>query len=424
MRIIAPLRSPAVAMLWGGLSLSAVGDQLYVVALSWIAVGAFGPLAGLLNAFGALCLLATALLAGRWADGWEQRRAMIGADLVRALALLGVVLAWSVTGSPSAVALAAAVAVLGAGQAVFRPALGALVPALVEARALPATNALLDTTERIARLLGPGLVGVLAAALPARHFLTADAVSFLLSAAALAGLAWLRPVAPLRRTGPREGLAAGVARGFRVVWRHRLLRLVLLVSGLNNGAWFAALFLGVPLLIGRAGVTGPGGTGLGAYGLVISSYGCTNLLATLVVGSREMPARPDRQVFGGMALVGAGLALLGLAPALAAALGLGHAALLPLMCAAAAIAAPGGPMQDVPVAVLRQTELPRPEIPAAMRAFLVANTGGTLVAMALAPALFSLLPVTLGVGLCGAAMMASGAAGLLLGVRSRVVVQG
>jgi MFS transporter, DHA3 family, macrolide efflux protein len=408
MRIIAPLSNAPVALLWVGLSLSAIGDQLYVVALNWIAVGVFGAAAGYLNALGAACLLVTALFVGRWADRWEQRRAMIGADLARAGVLLLAVLGWETTGVPSASGLALVVAVLGAGQAVFRPAMQALLPALAEAPALPATNALFDTTERIARLLGPGLVGLLAGLLPTRHFLTADAATFLLSAAVLALLARLRALPPLRRGGAREGVLAGIARGFRTVARHDVLRFVLLVTGVLSGAWFAALFLGLPLAIAQYNVTGPGGTGLGAYGLVISAYGCTNLLATLAVGSRDMPSRPGRQIFAGNMLVGAGLALLGLVPAI----GLPHGLVLPGLCGAAAIAAPGGPMQDIPVAVLRQTELPRAEVPAAMRAFLVANNGGVLVAMALAPALFALLPVPAGIALCGGAMIAVGAAGL------------
>ena len=50
MRIFHPLRGAPVALLWGGLSLSALGDQLYAVALTWIAVGVFGANAGYLSA--------------------------------------------------------------------------------------------------------------------------------------------------------------------------------------------------------------------------------------------------------------------------------------------------------------------------------------------------------------------------------------
>ena len=37
MRVLAPLRQKDIALLWGGLAISAVGDQLYLVALVWIA---------------------------------------------------------------------------------------------------------------------------------------------------------------------------------------------------------------------------------------------------------------------------------------------------------------------------------------------------------------------------------------------------
>ena len=398
--ILAPLRSRAVALLWGGLAFSAVGDQFYAVALSWTAVGVFGAWAGLLTALGAGCLLVTALFVGRWADGWDQRRAMVGADLVRACAVLGVVAAWEVTGGPSGVGLVVAVVVLGAAQAVFRPAFQAVMPGLVPVGELPAANALFDTTERIARLVGPGLVGVLAAVLPTRHFLTADAVTFLGSALVLIGRVGVR--APLRR----DGAPAGVLRGFRVVGAHPVLGVLMWVNGVANGAWMAVIYLGLPLALERYGVTGPGGTGLGAYGLVISAYGCTNLLATLVVGSRAMPVRPAPQIFGGSVVVGVGIGLMGVV------VGLPHVWVLPGLCVVAAVAAPGGPMGDVPGAVLRQTELPRDDVPAAMRAYLVVNNLGVLVGMVVAPVLFTVVGVAPGIVVCGGLMVAAGLWGL------------
>ena len=87
MRIVHPLRSARVALLWGGLSFSALGDQLYAVALTWIAVGVFGRNAGYLSALQALAVLLAVLGIGRWADRWDQLRSMIGADLARACAL-------------------------------------------------------------------------------------------------------------------------------------------------------------------------------------------------------------------------------------------------------------------------------------------------------------------------------------------------
>lgn len=99
------------------------------------------------------------LLAERWADRLDRRRAMAGAA--------GPV---------------AAIVVLSAGEAVLRPALAALLP---DRDSLPAADALFDITERTARLLGPGLVGLLGGVIPIVHFFTLDAATFLVSAGAV-----------------------------------------------------------------------------------------------------------------------------------------------------------------------------------------------------------------------------------------------
>lgn len=406
--LLRPLRQPTMALLWGGLALSSVGDQAYAVAFTWIAVEAFGPAAGWLAAAGPLMMLLTLVLGGRVADGWAPLRAMLGADVIRAAVLFGVVAAWSASGGPPAAALVAAVAVLGAGQAVFRPALQSVIPALVaDASTLPAANALLDATERIARLLGPALVGALVLVLPIRHMLTVNALTYLASAAALLAIQRHARLPAAQPASPGS-LLASMLHGVRVVRRHRLLGFVLAGKGPLNGAWYAVFFLILPLMVTRNGLTGPGGSGVGAYGAVISAYGCTNLLANLVVGSRPMPARPGRQIFIGNLCMGIGF----LALALIEAFRLPPAALLQAYAAIAAFCAVGGPMQDIPVAVLTQTELPRPDIQAAARAYIAANQVGFLLGLVIAPALLGVLPISIVVALCAVPYTLFAAVGL------------
>ena len=410
MRILQPLRDGAVAALWGGLATAAIGDQLYTVALSWIAVAVFGTAAGYLGALQAVVVLATALLCGRWADRQAHRPVMIAADLVRATVLFLVVATWATLGYPPAWGLVLAVFVLAAGQAFFRPALQAIVPELVTSFAmLPATNALLDTTERIARLLGPGLVALLAASLPMMHFLSLDAATFLVSALAMLLIGRIRHFEVPSVIGRNAPIVASMTRGFRAMWRHRLLAYVLLTCGVTNGAWYAAMFLGLPLMIDRMGIVGPGGTGLGAYGLVISTYGSTNLLTTLIVGGRNLPLRPARLMCSGNIIFGVGVALLGGAMLLP----LPASARLPCLLVTAAFAAIGGPMSDITIATLRQTLLARGDIAPAMRAYMVMNNVGLLAAMLIAPGgmdAFGIAPVIV---MCGTIVAVIGGIGLL-----------
>jgi hypothetical protein len=403
-RIFHPLRNPSVALLWSGLSLSTLGDQLFAIALTWIAVGVFGSAAGYLSAFQALVLLLAVLGIGRWADRWHRQYSMVGADLARAAILVLIVTLWLATGAPSAAELVCAILVLAVGQAVFQPALQSVLPSLVsDASLLPAANGLLDTTDRTARLLGPGLIALLAGVLPVVHFLTLDALSFLASATALLLITRRHPgTLPDRRVG-LEAVWLGIIRGCRAMRAHPLLGYVLATTGLLSGAWYSVFFLDLPLLMERQ----PGGDGLRYYGMVLSAYGCTNLAATLFFGGRALPSRPQFQMFSGNLLVGSGMVLMGLASLSP------PEWRLPGMLAAAAVGAVGGPMKDIPVAVLRQTRLRPADMAAAMRTYMAANSAGILLAMLLAPAAIGIAGVVPVVVACGAAVMGIGVGGLV-----------
>ncbi len=403
MRVLHPLRTAPTALLWAGLSLSAIGDQLYIVGVGWIGVGLFGADAGYLTALQFVVLLLAALGVGRWADRWEQRRGMIGADLIRAATLLAVVAAWLAAGAPSATGLIVTIIVLALCQAVFQPALQTVLPGIVADTAmLPAANGLLDATDRSARLIGPGLIGVLAGFVPTVHFLTIDAISFLCSAAALLWIGRLRPGLTSPRATAHEAAWRGVLRGMRALCAYPLLGYNLRVTGLMNGAWYSLFFFALPLAIEQRGIHGPGGTGLGAFGLVISAYGSTNLAATMVFGSRLMPARPQFQMYGGSLITGFGMMLIG--PALL----LPADWVLPGLMAASAFSAIGGPMSDIPMAVLRQTRVAPADMAAAMRAIMAATSAGKLVALLLVPGVITavgVVPVIVG---CGAVVVAVG----------------
>ena len=130
---------------------------------------------------------------------------------------------------------------------------------------LPAANALVDSAERIARLAGPLiLIGALAGLLPEKHFLTLDALSFVVAAIATV----LLPAARPRTTAPVGRGRDALLRGFIALRRDSLLHDCWNVAAIANGTWMVTFFLCVPLAIGRASATGFGGSGLGAFGLV------------------------------------------------------------------------------------------------------------------------------------------------------------
>ena len=393
-----------MALLWAALATSAIGDQIFLVALSWVAVASLGTQAGYLTALQPATILMVALFVGRAADRIEPRGMMVAADLLRAAVLAALVAAWIWRGQPPAWALVAAVLALAAGHALFRPALQAAIPPLVgHPSLLPATNALLDSTERIARLLGPGLVGLLGAALPAVHFVTFDIATFVLSAAAVSVIRLRRKLARPALSGAPPSLRDSLLQGLRAVRGQPILMFALLCNSAPvAGIWWAAMFLAVPLVLG----TTP--RGLASFGLVISAYGSTNLLATLLFGGLALPRRPGWLLFGADVVLGGGIVAMGLAARL-----LPDAWLVPGLCAGAAFGAVGGPMADIPTAVLRQTRLALADQAAAMRAWLVATNLGTLVCLALAPLVFASFGVPAAMVAGGLIMTGCGVAGLL-----------
>lgn len=378
--LLRPLAHRPTALLWAGLAGAAVGDELFRVVLGYVAVRTLGPEAGYLAVAQAAATLATLLLGARALDRAAPLRVMLGADLLRAAALAGLALAWLAFGAPPAWALFATIVALGAGLAAFRPAMQAALPVLAGDRAmLPAANALMDTTERLARLAGPGLLVLAAAVMAEVHFVTVNMATFLLSALAVLLIARTRAV-PAAGTGG-ESLLDAALRGVRAVRRHALLGFMLAVVGLQNGVWIAVYYLALPLHLERSFGT----AGLPAFGTVIAAYGVGNLAGTLVLGNLGLPARPARRVFLGILLFGA------------ATMAMAGAMLLPAgwqvagIALAAAVAAIGGPMQDIVVATLRQTDLAREDVAAAVRAHMVSVQLGTVVAMLAAPALVAAL---------------------------------
>ena len=409
MRLLRPLRDRPIALLWAGLTTSAIGDYLFSMALTWVAVGVFGAAAGYLTALEAAIVLLTLLGCGHWADRRHPRSVMIAADIGRALALIVVMLAWLAAGRPPAWGLIVVVLILAIGQALFRPALQATVPGLVTDRGLlPATNALLDATERIARLSGRGAVVLLAGLLPLAHFLTLDAASFIVSAVAILSIGRLRTL-PYARPADAEDAVAAIARGFRAMRQHALLEYVLCWYFVASGATYAALYLALPLMIEHWGMAGPGGSGLSAYGLVITAYGCSNLLSMLVVGNLTLPSRPGLRMVIGNLTVGTGTLLLGVMMALPMPI----SARLPCLMAVAVMTAIGGPMSDITIATLRQTLLPAADMAAAMRANMTMLNLGLLIGMLLAPGIYHAIGVAPGVMLYGTVMMLTGAIGML-----------
>jgi MFS family permease len=127
-----------------------------------------------------LPIVVVGFLLGPLVDRLSRRRLMIASDLVR----FGVFCVLPFAGSAAMIVGLAAVAGLATG--LFRPALYAGVPNLVDEQDLPSANSLLQSVENLTWALAPLIGGVLVAASSPDFAYGVNAVTFLVSAALLA----------------------------------------------------------------------------------------------------------------------------------------------------------------------------------------------------------------------------------------------
>lgn len=197
-------------LLWVGQTVSAIGDQIFPIAVTLKVIhagGSEGDL-GLVLLGRSLAMVLFLVVGGVWADRVSRTRVMIGSDLFRAAAVLGLALT---PGDIPIGVLTLMTFVVGGGEAFFRPAYGAVLPSVVPSERLAQANAFTSVSMKTSLILGPALGGFVVAVAGPGWALGIDAATFLVSMATLLRIAEPpRPLRTSRRSGVREALE-GVA---------------------------------------------------------------------------------------------------------------------------------------------------------------------------------------------------------------------
>ncbi|KAF5997819.1 MFS transporter [Streptomyces sp. WAC00263] len=272
-------RDPNVLRWVGAYTSSAVGDNVYYIALSWAAVQAGTPAqAGLVSAAGAVPRALLMLGGGVVADRFGPRRVVVGSGAVRCALVLtaaGLLLATS----PGLWALGTVAVLFGVVDAVFLPAAGAL-PALLAPRSqLARVQGMRGLATRLAAVLG-GPLGGLGVALGG----TAGAfgLAALLIGVSLPMLLTIRVGRlPADDDKARGAVMAELRDGLGRIRRHPVLRPLVLAIALSDLGFVGPMNLGLALLSQQRGwgASGMGwvlagfGTGAGAASLLLALRG-------------------------------------------------------------------------------------------------------------------------------------------------------
>ena len=315
MSFLRALRIRSFALLWAGQTISRLGDSLYRIALSWWILERTGSAAamGLLAVFSFVPMLLFLLVGGVVVDRLSRFRIMLVSDLVNTV-VVGLVTVLAVTDRLELWHIYAASVVFGLAEAFFAPAYNASVPQIVPPEERPSANSLTSLSWQLSGVVGPALGAFIVAAGGTSLAFGLDSLSFLVSAACLIPLRFIRltTVPAEQRSSPLSDLRAGL----RTVAASPWLWMSILVFAGVNVTEAGPRNIALPFLIHDHL-----GLNVEALGLVASVFSIGSIAGAVVLGRARKLRRRGLLMYGATALGGLTVVLYGLAPNLGVLLG-------------------------------------------------------------------------------------------------------
>ena len=339
------------------------------------------------------------------ADRYPKKLVMIGADVVRAALVFGAVALIALDG-PSLAVYALALATAWTGQA-FRPAQAALLPSLAtNPQELTGANVVASTIESVGFFLGPAIAGLLLAVADVEIVLAFNAMTFVWSAAMLAGLPRSFGRYRERTRSSRQpstttmsdddehaGIVADLTAGFWAITRNPHLRLITGLYTAQAVVAGASVVFGVTIALELLDL---GESGVGVLDAVLGVGGLIGSVLAMGLARRQRLASD----FGvGVVLWSAPLVLIAASPTLVSAL------------AAMFLIGVGNSLVDINAYTIIQRMAPADVMGRVFGALESIAIGGMALGAVLMPVLIEVVGVRGGLLIIGAAVAALAVAG-------------
>lgn len=212
-----------------GQTVSLFGSSLVQYAILWYLTleTRSGVVLTLATAFGFLPQAAMSVFGGVWADRYNRKLLLIGADATIAVTTLVLaVLLWR--GEDGLWLIYAALAIRSLGAGIQMPAVGALLPQIVPVEHLMRVNGINASIQSAMTLLSPAAAAALFAWLGLQAVLVVDVATAAVGIALVA----LIPVATLVASSERGGYFDDLRDGIRYIRRHAIILRVLVFFAL------------------------------------------------------------------------------------------------------------------------------------------------------------------------------------------------
>jgi MFS family permease len=313
--LLHPLRIRDFRLLFGGETISILGDQFHFVALAWLALQLTGSglVLGTVLMTAAIPRAVLMLLGGAFSDRFSPRSLIWVSNVIRGV-VVAVIAALVLSGNAELWQLYVLAAIFGIVDAFFYPAISTILPMLVPERQLPAANALVQGAQQLTGLIGPALAGILVAVHIGAAFVI-DAATFGIAAVTALLLGGGRRHPPQGDAAP--GLIGTIGDGVAATWRDPAVRGIVLLIGAFNFALLGPFIVGLAWLADNRFAGGSAD-----FGILIAAWGGGALVGTIVGGSIRRVPRLGVVILSMAVVLGIGLSLIGLAPNVLVALAL------------------------------------------------------------------------------------------------------
>jgi MFS family permease len=235
------------SLLFAGQIISQIGDSMYTIALLWLLLEFTGSKStmGFVTMISYLPMLVFGLFAGVLVDMFNRRRLMMLADILRALLVLILPVAYF-TGNLSLAIILVVSFLVSSFSTLFNPARDALVPSLVDRGQLIKANSLIQSTTYAAILLGPAVGAALIDFVGLAHLFTLDALTFV---ASLAAIGSIKHPTGERAASEGSSLLQHFKEILRLVHSDKRLRFLLGLTAVNNFFIMGPAIIGTPIFI-------------------------------------------------------------------------------------------------------------------------------------------------------------------------------
>jgi MFS family permease len=283
-----PFRNTVFRRLWLATVVANIGGWMYNAAASWL-MTSLNPdplMVSLVQAASGLPLFLFALPAGVLADIIDQRRFILGLEVL--VAIVSVIFAALVsTGLVSPGTLLLFMMAISTFAALEAPAWQSIVPQLVTKADLPAAVAANSVGVNISRAVGPALAGIIITGLGIAAPFWLDAFS---NVGVIAVLFWWRPAKGPARTLPAERFGGAIRTGLRYARNNRHLRATL--ARAVGFFLFASAYWALLPLVARAQIEG----GAEIYGMLLGAIGLGAVIFAFLLPRLKAMAGPNGTV--------------------------------------------------------------------------------------------------------------------------------